>query len=54
MSKYVMPPPKASVDVRPGTLTWQFHKVDISDGGKYAILLGGNGGLLLSINPIRI
>jgi hypothetical protein len=54
MSKYVMSPAKASVDSRPGTLAWQFHKMDINDGGKNAILFGGNGGLLLSINPIRI
>jgi hypothetical protein len=49
-----MSPAKASVHVRLGTLTWQFHKVDISDGGKNAILFGGNESLLLSINPIKI
>jgi len=39
MSKYVMSPTKASVDIRPGTLASQFHKIDINDGGKNAFCL---------------
>jgi hypothetical protein len=39
MSKYVMSPTKASVDIGPGTLAGQFHKIDINDGGKNAFCL---------------
>jgi hypothetical protein len=34
-----MSPAKASVDIRPGTLAWQFRKMDINDGGKNTFYL---------------